>query len=89
MQLAALDNLRQRLPPSVDRFHSTEQNLTNPKYLLSGVTYWKKANFTHDYCEARNGFVCQRSAAAGASAEANGKNKCFNLNFIFNKIFVF
>ena len=72
MRLAALDDLRQRIPPRLSKYHSLEQNPTDKYHPRTGVTYWRKANFTYSYCEARNGYVCQRPAAAGSASEANG-----------------
>ena len=74
MRLAALDDLRQRLAPRLTNFHSIEQNPVTANYPRDGVSYWRKANFTQSYCEARNGFVCQRSAVAGGASDANGKH---------------
>lgn len=73
MRVAALDDLRQRIPPRLTKYHSLEQNPTNKDYPRKGVTYWRKANFTFSYCEARNGYVCQRAAAAGSGSETNGR----------------
>jgi hypothetical protein len=73
MRVAALDDLRQRIPPRLTKYHSLEQNPVNKNNPRKGVTYWRKANFTYSYCEARNGYVCQRPAAAGSRSEANGR----------------
>jgi len=46
--------------PRLDAFHSSDGAGK------TGVTYWKKTYLDMDYCEAQNGYVCQRPAAAGS-----------------------
>ena len=70
MKLVAADNLRQRLLPPIDRFHSIEQV---PKDARSGVTLWRKLIPGQGYCEAKSGYVCQRPAAAGPGSETVGR----------------
>ena len=79
MRLVGIDDLRKRLPPRLDKFHTND---TTTGY--TGVTYWKKTYLYQDYCEARNGYVCQRPAAAGAASDANGI--CF---FVMISLFCF
>lgn len=70
MKLTAADFLRQRLLPPIDRFHSMEQVSKNAR---NAVTYWRKLIPQQDYCEARNGYVCQRPAGAGSGSETVGQ----------------
>ena len=69
MQLSALDDLRKRISPRLNQFHSVDKSNED----LTGVNYWKSGYLYQDYCEAQNGYVCQRSAAAGSATERNGK----------------
>ena len=69
MQLSALDDLSKRISPRLSKFHSVDQS----NEAVTGVNYWKSGYLYQDYCEAQNGYVCQRSAAAGSAPDRNGK----------------
>jgi hypothetical protein len=73
MRLVGIDDLRKRLSPRLDKFHTNDTSTWN-----TGVTYWKKTYLYQDYCEARNGYVCQRPAAAGAASDGNGTSFFLN-----------
>ena len=70
MKVLARNDLVRRSPPRLEKFHSLENKASNPQ---RGITHWKKGHFDGDYCEAKNGYVCQRSAAAGGGSEGNGR----------------
>ena len=67
MKIMGVNDLRRRIAPRLDKFHTSDSTL-----VYSGVTYWSKTSLFQDYCEARNGYICQRPAAAGAASEAKG-----------------
>ncbi len=73
MKALGLDDLRKRLSPRLDKFHTNDTTMS-----YSGVTFWRKTTLYQDYCEASNGYVCQRPAAAGASSDANCNLKLFS-----------
>ncbi len=66
MLISAISDLNKRIAPRLDAFHSSDGAGK------TGVTYWKKTYLDMDYCEAQNGFVCQRPAAAGADPYNKG-----------------
>ncbi len=66
MLISAISDLNQRIAPRLDAFHSSD-GVGN-----TGVTYWKKTYLDMDYCEAQNGYVCQRPAAAGSDSSNKG-----------------
>lgn len=66
MRITGAGDLRKRIPPRLDKFHVQHSSGA------IGVTYWSKTKLYQDYCEARNGYICQRPAAAGAASEAKG-----------------
>ena len=70
MRLYAWFDLRNRTSPQLDAFASTDVATQQN----SGVTYWPKPFLSMDYCEARNGYVCQRPAAAGIATNFNGQS---------------
>lgn len=69
MSAYAWVDLRNRTTPRLDAFASTDAATLSK----SGVTYWRKPFLYMDYCESRNGYVCQRPAAAGLATEYNGE----------------
>jgi hypothetical protein len=68
MHLSGLDDLRKRMSPRLDRLHSYQ----NDNFAVRRINYWKKGYLKMDYCEAKNGYVCQRPAVAGAAPDATG-----------------
>ncbi len=68
MQVVAVGDLRKRITPRLDKFHTYDNSTA-----FAGVTFWSKTRLYQDYCEARNGFICQRPAAAGSASEATGR----------------
>ena len=73
MKVLAKNDLVRRTPPRLEKFHTVKVNDNN----VRGITYWKKGYFDASYCESKNAYVCQRSAAAGAGSEANGETSSF------------
>ena len=71
MKYFGKNDLGRRIGPRLDAFQSIGSDA-----VTTGVMYWIKTYLFRDYCEAKNGYVCQRPAAAGAASEANGKNIC-------------
>ena len=71
MSAYAWVDLRNRTTPRLDAFASTDAATLSK----SGVTYWRKPFLYMDYCESRNGYVCQRPAAAGLATEYNGEQQ--------------
>ncbi len=71
MHLSGLDDLRKRIDPRLDRFNSIQAD----KWNGYGINYWRKGYLKMDYCEAQNGYVCQRPAVAGAAVDATGMIK--------------
>ena len=69
MKYFGKNDLGRRIGPRLDAFQSIGSDA-----VTTGVMYWIKTYLFRDYCEAKNGYVCQRPAAAGAASEANGKN---------------
>ena len=69
MQLYAWTDLRNQISPRLDKFHSID---TTSSYV--GVTFWQKPYLYLDYCESKNGYVCQRPAAAGSAKQSNGNS---------------
>ena len=74
MSAYAWVDLRNRTTPRLDAFASTDAATLSK----SGVTYWRKPFLYMDYCEARNGYVCQRPAAAGLGTQYNGRSLDFS-----------
>jgi hypothetical protein len=70
MRMYAWIDLRNRTSPRLDAFASADE----ATQLSSGVTYWQKPFLYMDYCESRNGYVCQRPAAAGLATQYNGES---------------
>ena len=66
MLISAISDLNKRTVPRLDAFHSSDGAGK------TGVTYWKKTYMDMDYCEAQNGYVCQRPAAAGSDSFNKG-----------------
>ena len=78
MLISAISDLNNGIAPRLTAFHSSD-GAGN-----TGVTYWKKTYLDMDYCEAQNGYVCQRPAAAGSDSF----NKGFIVLFItYNGLF--
>lgn len=68
MKILSKDDLQKRIPPRLDAFHTVAADSS------TGVTHWSKSYYFRELCEAMNGYVCQRSAAAGPASDANGNN---------------
>ena len=68
MKVLAKDDLVSRTAPRLEKFHSLENGGSSQR----GITHWRKGYFEADYCQAKNAYVCQRSAVAGSASEANG-----------------
>ena len=66
MLISAISDLNNGIAPRLTAFHSSD-GAGN-----TGVTYWKKTYLDMDYCEAHNGYVCQRPAAAESEAFNKG-----------------
>ena len=68
MKMLSKDDLQKRIPPRLDSYQSVAADRS------SGIGYWSKSHYYRELCEAKNGYVCQRSAAAGAASDASGKS---------------
>jgi len=73
MLVSAISDLNNRIVPRLEAFHSSNGAGK------TGVTYWKKTYLDMDYCEAQNGYVCQRPAAAGSDPFDKGFHSFKNL----------
>ena len=68
MKYIGKDDLQKRIAPRLDGYQSVGKEIP-----YTGVTFWRKTYLYREYCETKNGYVCQRPAAAGAASDYNGK----------------